>query len=255
MGNTSTNHNHAGGSKLVNNPPLPQASGGGSMGAVENYSTVAPAQEAAYLVKETVFKVDRVYKDLKYLGKGGYGIVCSAVNSDVNEKVAIKRVSTSTRYAKFALREIRMMRHLGTHENIITLKDLYLREAEDELYIVMELLDSDLHRIIQSKQALSERQKCSFTHQMLKGLKFLHDHRIIHRDLKPGNLLVGGDGKLRISDFGLARVRPTGKGPSPDDFIEEPMTQNVVTSRYVRCLLIHPTAHPPTYPSGIGLLN
>jgi serine/threonine protein kinase len=49
--------------------------------------------------------------------------------------------------------------------------------------------------------------------QLLKGLKFLHDHRIIHRDLKPGNLLVTRSCELRITDFGLARARP-----------DEPMT-------------------------------
>ena len=205
--------------------------------------------EDSHIVSGTVFRVDWVYKDLKYLGKGGYGIVCSAVNSAVNENVAIKRVSTH--HAKLALREIRMMRYLGTHENIITLKDLYLREADEELYIVMELLDSDLHRIIQSKQALSTERVCRFTHQLLKGLKFLHDHRIIHRDLKPGNLLVTRSCELRISDFGLARARPAGKGPNPDEFIEEPMTELVVTQWSVVFFKppTHPLTHPPTHPS------
>lgn len=58
------------------------------------------------------------------------------------------------------------VRYLGKHENIITLKDLFIREADDELYIVMELLDSDLHRIIQSKQALSEAHHRFFMHQV-----------------------------------------------------------------------------------------
>lgn len=52
--------------------------------------------------------------------------------------------------------EIRLMRYLGEHNNIITMRDLVVHEAEDELYIIMELLDSDLHRIIQSKQSLSD---------------------------------------------------------------------------------------------------
>lgn len=57
--------------------------------------------------------------------------------------------------------------------------------------------------------------------QLLKGLKFLHDHHIIHRDLKPGNLLVTRSCELRITDFGLARARP-----------DEPMTEHVVTRWY-----------------------
>ena len=68
--------------------------------------------------------------------------------------------------------------------------------------------------------------------QVLKGLKYLHDHRIIHRDLKPGNLLVTRSCELRITDFGLARARPAGKGRHPDEQIEEPMTEHVVTRWY-----------------------
>jgi serine/threonine protein kinase len=67
---------------------------------------------------------------------------------------------------------------------------------------------------------------------VLKGLKYLHDHRIIHRDLKPGNLLVTRSCELRITDFGLARARPAGKGRHPDEQIDEPMTEHVVTRWY-----------------------
>lgn len=66
-----------------------------------------------------------------------------------------------------------LCRYLGQHENIITLKDLFLREVDDELYIVMELLDSDLHRIIQSKQALSEAHHRFFMHQVQNTHKSL----------------------------------------------------------------------------------
>ena len=116
--------------------------------------------------------------------------------------------------------------------NVVTLEDLMVRETADELYIVMELLDSDLHRVLQSKQALSENHFRHFLFQILCGLKHLHDNRIIHRDLKPGNLLVTRDCQLRITDFGLARERPSGRGPDPDDEIDEPMTEHVVTRWY-----------------------
>ncbi|CAM9882362.1 unnamed protein product, partial [Scytosiphon promiscuus] len=119
--------------------------------------------------------------------------------------------------AKHVLREIRLMRFLGSHPNIVSLEDLFVSEHYDDLYIVMELLDSDLHRIIQSPQALSDAHHRYFMFQLLEGVKFLHHNRIIHRDLKPGNVLVTKKCELRITDFGLARLRPMGRGNHPDD--------------------------------------
>lgn len=62
-------------------------------------------------------------------------------------------------------------RYLGTHPNIVSLEDLFVSEHYDELYIVMELLDSDLHRIIQSPQALGDAHHRYFMFQLLKGVK------------------------------------------------------------------------------------
>ncbi|CAN0442511.1 unnamed protein product, partial [Laminaria digitata] len=64
------------------------------------------------------------------------------------------------------------------------------------------------------------------------GEKFLHDNRIIHRDLKPGNVLVTKNCTLRITDFGLARLRPMGSGVDPDDEVDHPMTETAVTRWY-----------------------
>jgi serine/threonine protein kinase len=86
------------------------------------------------------------------------------------------------------LRELRLMRHMGKHENIISLTDIYVRESADELYIIMELLDCDLHRIISSKQPLTENHYRYFLFQLLCGVNYLHRNRIIHRDIKPGKV-------------------------------------------------------------------
>jgi len=193
------------------------------------------ANEKVHYVASTTFTIDRNYSDLKLVGKGSYGVVCSANDTANNRKVAIKKITPMAKDivdAKHVLREIRLMRHMGKHENIISLEDVMVRESADELYIVMELLDSDLHRVIQSPQALTHSHHRHFIHQLLCGVKYLHDNRIIHRDLKPGNLLVSRDCKLRITDFGLARERPTGRGQTLDDEIDEPMTEHVVTRWY-----------------------
>jgi serine/threonine protein kinase len=191
--------------------------------------------EKVHYVASTTFTLDKCYSDLKSVGKGSYGVVCSAFSSAVNKKVAIKKITPMAKQisdAKHVLREIRLMRHMGKHENVVTLIDLAVRETSDELYVVMELLDSDLHRILQSKQELTENHYRHFFHQLLCGVKYLHDNRIIHRDLKPGNLLVTKDCKLRIADFGLARERPIGTGLHSDEAIDAPMTEHVVTRWY-----------------------
>jgi serine/threonine protein kinase len=173
------------------------------------------------------------YTDLKAIGKGSYGVVVSAFDPTSGCRVAIKKITPMAKHtldAKHILREVRIMRYLGKHENIVTLENLHVRECDDELYIIMELMDTDLHRVLQSKQVLTEAHVRHFTIQILCGLKHLHDNRIIHRDLKPGNILVTRDCRLRITDFGLAREMAT--GPNPDDEIAEPMTEHVVTRWY-----------------------
>ena len=185
-----------------------------------------------HYIDKSTFTIDRSFTELKLIGKGSYGVVCSALDTTNHKKVAIKKITPITRDiqdAKHVLREIRLMRHMGKHENIISLYDLYVRESADELYIVMELLDSDLHKVLQSPQQLTNGHFRHFLFQILCGVKYLHDNRIIHRDLKPGNLLVSRDCKLRITDFGLARERPVGNAQNYDDEIEEPMTEHVVT--------------------------
>lgn len=198
--------------------------------------------EKCHYIQSTQFTLDKRFNDLIVIGKGSYGVVCSSMDSKLNKRVAIKKITSMCKYvtdAKHVLREIRLMRYMGRHENIVSLYDLYVRDSADELYIVMELLDSDLHRVLQSKQSLTEDHFRHFFHQLLCGVKYLHKHRIIHRDLKPGNLLVTRDCKLRITDFGLARQRPIGKSYlDPDEDIDTAMTEHVVTRWYRPCELM-----------------
>jgi serine/threonine protein kinase len=71
--------------------------------------------------------------------------------------------------------------------------------------MMMELMDCDLHRVIQSKQPLSEKHHKCFIKQILEAIKAMHAIGVFHRDLKPGNILVSKDCQVRITDFGLAR--------------------------------------------------
>ncbi|CAB1348068.1 unnamed protein product [Coregonus sp. 'balchen'] len=91
-------------------------------------------------------------------------------------------------------------------------------------YVVTELMQSDLHKIIVSPQPLSSDHVKVFLYQILRGLKYLHSAGILHRDIKPGNLLVNSNCVLKICDFGLARVEELDESRH--------MTQEVVTQYY-----------------------
>ncbi|CAN8255012.1 unnamed protein product [Cochlearia groenlandica] len=161
------------------------------------------------------------------IGRGAYGIVCSVLDSETNEMVAMKKIANAFDNhmdAKRTLREIKLLRHLD-HENIIAIRDVVpppLRRQFNDVYISTELMDTDLHQIIRSNQSLSEEHCQYFLYQLLRGLKYIHSANVIHRDLKPSNLLLNANCDLKICDFGLAR--PT----SENDF----MTEYVVTRWY-----------------------
>lgn len=95
----------------------------------------------------------------------------------------------------------------------------------DDIYIVTDLMETDLHRVIYSKQVLNEEHHQYFSYQILRGLKYLHSANVVHRDLKPSNILVNKNRDLKICDFGLAR----GFGIEEDD---PTLTDYVVTRWY-----------------------
>jgi len=168
-------------------------------------------QTVTFLVHGVQFTVDRRYVLLKSIGQGAYGVVCSAKDTQTGEKVAIKKISKAFEHlkdTKRTLREIKLLRHFH-HENIISVKDILKpasKEAFEDVYLVNELMDTDLHQIISSPQPLSDDHTQYFLYQILRGLKHMHSAHVLHRDLKPSNLLLNSDCLLKICDFGLARV-------------------------------------------------
>ena len=92
----------------------------------------------------------------------------------------------------------------------------------------MECMDTDLHRIIQSKQELTTLHCKYFLRQIMNGVHYLHRNGIIHRDLKPANILVAKNCSIRITDFGLARLKPGEESEKAFAL----MTEHVVTRWY-----------------------
>ncbi|KAJ3235339.1 Mitogen-activated protein kinase [Chytriomyces hyalinus] len=155
--------------------------------------------------------ITKRYKFDRELGNGAYGVVWGATSVETGEKVAIKKIRANNFeepiLAKRALRELKLLRHLHGHDNIINFIDCDINgeTSFNELYFVQDMMEADLNQIIKSKQALTDQHFQFFTYQLLRGLKWMHSADIVHRDLKPGNLLVNSDCELKICDFGLAR--------------------------------------------------
>lgn len=158
------------------------------------------------------FFLDQRYTNLRPIGDGSYGFVVSAVDKVTGQKVAIKKIKDTFMDvvdAKRILRELKLLRHLNSHENIISIVDIMSVPPNnprfDDIYIVTNLMESDLERIIRSKQVLTNQHLQYFLYQILRGLKYVHSANVLHRDLKPSNLLVNANCDLALCDFGLAR--------------------------------------------------
>ena len=104
-------------------------------------------------------------------------------------------------------REIKLL-SVFEHENIIKLIDIIKPDDKNkfkDIYIITDLMETDLHRVNYSKQKLSDDHIQYFTYQILKAVLYLHSGNVIHRDLKPSNLLLNKKCDLKICDFGLGR--------------------------------------------------
>jgi len=165
---------------------------------------------SSWTVSGTRFEVASHYRIIRAIGTGAYGVVVSAEDTKTKKKVAIKKIPNAFNDLTDALRilrEIRLMRHFN-HENSVAIYDLGPPEsfgAFDDVYIMSELMETDLHRIIYSRQELTDDHLQYFLYQMLVALKYIHSASVIHRDLKPSNVLLNADCSLKICDFGLAR--------------------------------------------------
>ncbi|EXC11699.1 Mitogen-activated protein kinase 19 [Morus notabilis] len=151
------------------------------------------------------------YKILEVVGKGSYGVVCAAIDTHTGEKVAIKKINDVFEHLSDAiriLREVKLLRLLR-HPDIVEIKRIMLPPSKREfrdIFVVFELMESDLHQVIKANDDLTREHHQFFLYQMLRALKYMHTANVYHRDLKPKNILANANCKLKVCDFGLARV-------------------------------------------------
>jgi serine/threonine protein kinase/Tol biopolymer transport system component len=158
------------------------------------------------------------YEILAHLGAGGMGEVWRARDTRLDREVAIKVLPAALaddqeRLQRFE-QEARATSALN-HPNILTVFDIGTHEGSP--YIVAELLEGHELRAHLKDGAISARKAVEYAAQIASGLAAAHEKRIVHRDLKPENLFVNTDGRIKILDFGLAKLRPPQSEPSGSD--------------------------------------
>ena len=149
---------------------------------------------------------------LELVGSGGMGAVYKARQPGLDRLVALKilpqEVGGDSAFAERFTREARAMARLG-HPNVVSVYDF--GQADGLYYFVMEFVDgANLRETIEAGRLRSE-EALAIVPQICDALQFAHDEGIVHRDIKPENILIDKKGRVKIADFGLAKL--LGKAP------------------------------------------
>ncbi len=151
---------------------------------------------------------DGRYRIVRRLGSGGMANVYLAEDQELGRRVAIKilndRHAGDEQFVERFRREAKNAASLS-HSNIVSIYDR--GEAEGTYYIAMEYLDGkSLKELILERGPAPVSVAVDYARQILAALRFAHRNGIVHRDIKPHNVLVDGEGHLKVTDFGIARA-------------------------------------------------
>lgn len=148
------------------------------------------------------------YEILGKIGTGGMADVYKAKDHKLNRFVAVKVLKPEFREDTTFIRKFRSEAQAAavlTHPNIVNVFDV--GEDDGVCYIVMELIEGiTLKEYISKKGRLSVKEATSIAIQVSMGLEAAHSHGIVHRDVKPQNIIISMDGKVKLTDFGIARA-------------------------------------------------
>jgi serine/threonine-protein kinase len=151
---------------------------------------------------------DGRYRIIRKLGSGGMANVYLAEDQELGRRVAIKilndRHATDDQFVERFRREAKNAAGLS-HPNIVSIYDR--GEAEGTYYIAMEFLDGrSLKELIVSRGPAPVNVAIDYARQILDALRFAHRNGIVHRDIKPHNVIVDAEGRVKVTDFGIARA-------------------------------------------------
>ena len=151
------------------------------------------------------------YELLAELGQGAMGVVYKALDPVLDRVVAIKTINLTLPKDELADYEARFYQEARAagglnHPNIVTIYDI--GKSERLAYMAMEFLEGEeLRSILSSKEALPVTLALDIAIQVADGLAYAHDRQVVHRDIKPANIMIVRDGLVKITDFGIARMR------------------------------------------------
>lgn len=148
------------------------------------------------------------YEILGKIGTGGMADVYKAKDHKLNRFVAVKVLKPEFREDTTFIRKFKSEAQAAavlTHPNIVNVFDV--GDDNGVYYIVMELIEGiTLKEYISKKGKLSVKEATSIAIQVSMGLEAAHSHGIVHRDVKPQNIIISMDGKVKVTDFGIARA-------------------------------------------------
>ncbi|MEO8007702.1 MAG: protein kinase, partial [Betaproteobacteria bacterium] len=151
------------------------------------------------------------YEIVAELGQGAMGVVYKARDPMLDRVVAIKTINLTLPKEDLAEYEARFYQEAKaagslSHRNIVTIHDI--GRSDRVAYMAMEFLEGqELRELMQSRVPIRIEHALDIAAQVAEGLQFAHDRGIIHRDIKPANIMVLNDGAVKITDFGIARMR------------------------------------------------
>jgi predicted Ser/Thr protein kinase len=169
--------------------------------------TIPPSTRFATPYLETLARQFPQLEMLEHLGQGGMGVVYKARQRQLDRLVAVKLLPPSVgeepAFAERFTREAQALARLN-HQNIVQIYDF--GRTDEYFYFVMEYVDGLNLRALIRDRKLDPEAALKIVPQICEALQFAHDEGIVHRDIKPENILVDKKGRVKIADFGLAKL-------------------------------------------------
>jgi serine/threonine protein kinase/formylglycine-generating enzyme required for sulfatase activity len=164
--------------------------------------------EDAALERELVGRKVGSFEIVEMIGRGGMGVVYLAHDTKLDRSVAIKSMpaelqASSTAQARFQ-REAKLLASLN-HPNIAAIHDI-IEQHESAGYLILEYVPGETLAQRIAREPLNLEQALSIGRQVAEAVSAAHENGVIHRDLKPGNIKITPEGKVKVLDFGLAKV-------------------------------------------------